>query len=99
MWWKMTRCIATRCRNANRNWGGADFMEWSGGDKDAVAANMAMLWILNLSDGMHSLLDIAEQANLPFGVIRRTAQLLQHSGLLTICDTTLDKPGALGTAQ
>jgi aminopeptidase-like protein len=70
-----------------------------GGDKDAVAANMAMLWILNLSDGMHSLLDIAEQANLPFAVIRRTAQLLQHSGLLTICDTTLDKPGALGTAQ
>ena len=34
-----------------------------GGDKDAAAANMAMLWILNLSDGMHSLLDIAERAN------------------------------------
>ena len=41
-----------------------------GGDKDAAAANMAMLWILNLSDGMHSLLDIAERANLPFSVIR-----------------------------
>ena len=32
-----------------------------GGDKDAAAANMAMLWILNLSDGQHSLLDIAER--------------------------------------
>jgi len=56
-----------------------------GGDKNAAAANMAMLWILNLSDGLHSLLDIAERANLPFAVIRRTAQLLQHNGLLTIC--------------
>lgn len=55
-----------------------------GGDKNAAAANVAMLWILNLSDGMHSLLDIAERANLPFAVIRRTAQLLQHNGLLAI---------------
>ena len=54
-----------------------------GGDKDAASANMAMLWILNLSDGTHSLLDIAERANLPFAVIRRTAQRLQQSGLLT----------------
>ena len=37
-----------------------------GGDKDAAAANMAMLWMLNLSDGTHSLLDIAERADLPF---------------------------------
>jgi aminopeptidase-like protein len=64
-----------------------------GGDKDAVAANMAMLWILNLSDGMHSLLDIAERASLPFAVIRRTAQLLQHHGLLTICETAVDERG------
>ena len=56
-----------------------------GGDKDAVAANMAMLWILNLSDGMHSLLDIAERANLPFSVIRSTALLLHRNGLLTPC--------------
>jgi aminopeptidase-like protein len=60
-----------------------------GGDKDVVAANMAMLWILNLSDGMHSLLDIAERTDLPFAVIRRTAQLLQHHGLLTICETAV----------
>ena len=53
-----------------------------GGDKDTAASNMAMLWILNLSDGTHSLLDIAERADLPFAVIRRTAQLLQRHGLL-----------------
>lgn len=58
-----------------------------GGDKDAAAANMAMLWILNLSDGAHSLLDIAERADLPFSVIKKTAQRLQNHGLLTICNT------------
>jgi aminopeptidase-like protein len=56
-----------------------------GGDKDAVAANLAMLWILNLSDGMHSLLDIAERANLPFSVVRRTALLLHRNELLKPC--------------
>jgi aminopeptidase-like protein len=55
-----------------------------GGDKDAASTNMAMLWVLNLSDGMHSLLDIAERADLPFPVILRTARQLRQSGLLTI---------------
>jgi aminopeptidase-like protein len=63
-----------------------------GGDKDAAAANMAMLWILNLSDGMHSLLHIAERANLTFAVIQKAARLLQHEGLLTVCGTGLDEP-------
>lgn len=53
-----------------------------GGDKGAAAANMAMLWILNLSDGMHSLLDIAERGSLPFSVIRDAARQLYRSGLL-----------------
>ena len=51
-------------------------------DKNAAAANLALLWVLNLSDGEHSLLDIAERANLPFAVVYRTAQLLQQHGLL-----------------
>jgi aminopeptidase-like protein len=57
-----------------------------GGDKDAAAVNMAMLWILNLSDGTNSLLDIAERANLPFAVIHRTAKLLADKGLLLAHD-------------
>ncbi len=67
-----------------------------GGDKDAAAANMAMLWILNLSDGLHSLLDIAERANLPFAVIQKTAQLLQHKGLLIRSDVVLEERDATG---
>jgi aminopeptidase-like protein len=54
-----------------------------GGDKDAASANMAMLWVLNLSDGAHSLLEIAERANLPFATIHKVAQLLQKHELLT----------------
>lgn len=57
-----------------------------GGDKDAAAANMAMLWILNLSDGTHSLLDIAERSQLPFAVIQRTADVLREYQLLRPAD-------------
>jgi aminopeptidase-like protein len=53
-----------------------------GGLKDAQATNIPMLWILNLSDGAHSLLDIAERANLPFAMVRSTAQLAEEHGLL-----------------
>ena len=53
-----------------------------GGDKDAATGIMVMLWVLNLSDGQHSLLDIAERAQLPFPVVCRTAALLGKHGLL-----------------
>jgi aminopeptidase-like protein len=53
-----------------------------GGDKDAARRQMAMLWVLNLSDGKHSLLDIAERARIPFGTILETAKLLEDRGLL-----------------
>lgn len=42
----------------------------------------ARLWVLNLSDGKHSLLDIAERSGLPFTAIHSAAQLLQDAGLL-----------------
>jgi aminopeptidase-like protein len=53
-----------------------------GGDKDAPARNMALLWVLNLSDGSHSLLDIAERADMPFGLVRDAAQAAMDQGLL-----------------
>lgn len=46
------------------------------------AAEMAMLWVLNLSDGSHSLLDIAERSGLDFVDIRRAADALLEAGLL-----------------
>ena len=53
-----------------------------GGDKDGPARSMALLWVLNLSDGEHSLLDIAERAELPFWTISEAADILSEGGLL-----------------
>ena len=58
----------------------------TGGHKDAPEQQMAMLWVLNLSDGEHSLLDIAERASLPFTKIRAAADLLLAHGLLGTTD-------------
>jgi aminopeptidase-like protein len=53
-----------------------------GGDSDRDERQMAMLWVLNLSDGDHSLLDMAERSGLSFAVIRQTAQLLEDHELV-----------------
>jgi aminopeptidase-like protein len=47
-----------------------------------ATSQMAMLWTLNLSDGNHSLLDIAERSNYPFRSIHAVAQVLEEHGLL-----------------
>lgn len=45
-------------------------------------AELALLWVLNQSDGSHTLLGIAERAGMPFASIRRAADVLENSGLL-----------------
>jgi aminopeptidase-like protein len=55
-----------------------------GGDRDAPSRNMALLWVLNLADGEHSLLDISERAKMPFASIKRAADSLHENGLLTL---------------
>jgi aminopeptidase-like protein len=49
---------------------------------DARGMDMARLWVLNLCDGEHSLLDIAERSGLPFALIRDAADQLSQSALL-----------------
>ena len=49
---------------------------------DAGVDQMAMLWVLNLSDGTHTLLDIAERAGLPFATVRAAADALLGVELL-----------------
>ncbi len=56
-----------------------------GGEKDRHSREMALLWVLNLSDGEHSLLDIAERANLEFFHIHQAAKALLECGLLEEC--------------
>ena len=43
---------------------------------------MALLWVLNLSDGQHDLLQIAERSGEPFAEIRDAARALQRCELL-----------------
>jgi aminopeptidase-like protein len=54
-----------------------------GGQKEAGGFDgMALLWVLSLADGKHSLLDTAERAGMPFATIRAAADALQEKGLL-----------------
>jgi aminopeptidase-like protein len=55
---------------------------WLGGRNDSAKAQLALLWVLNLSDGEHSLLDIAERAELPFATVLDAAAALLEKGLL-----------------
>ena len=43
---------------------------------------MALLWVLNFSDGLHSLLDIAEKSGYAFESIKNAADLLAGHQLL-----------------
>ena len=49
-------------------------------------AEAALLWVLNQSDGDHSLLDISDRSGLPFGAIRDAADALRGHGLLEGAD-------------
>jgi len=50
--------------------------------QDRRLREAALLWVLNLSDGGHSLLDVAERSGLPFGTVRDAAASLEAAGLL-----------------
>lgn len=53
-----------------------------GGRKDTQLKEMALLWVLNLSDGSYSLLEIADRSGMHFKVIREAADLLYEQGLI-----------------
>jgi aminopeptidase-like protein len=53
------------------------------GSESAATEIRARLWVLSLSDGHHSLLDIAERSGLPFTAICDAAELLCDAGLLS----------------
>jgi aminopeptidase-like protein len=42
----------------------------------------ALLWVLNLSDGTHTLLDISERSGIPFAAVREAASLLEEHRLV-----------------
>jgi aminopeptidase-like protein len=53
-----------------------------GGQREPSYDQMALLWVLNLADGHHSLLNIAERAGVPFARMRAAADALVAAELL-----------------
>lgn len=53
-----------------------------GGQPDQDRLQLALLWVLNLADGDHSLLDVAERSGLPFDLVARAARALVDHDLL-----------------
>jgi aminopeptidase-like protein len=56
------------------------------GGPAAEQEQLAMLWVLNQSDGARSLLDIAERSALPFSDLRVAAERLHAAGLLAAAE-------------
>lgn len=53
-----------------------------GGETDPGELQMAMLWLLQLADGRHDLLQVAERSGVAFATLRRAADLLVRHDLL-----------------
>lgn len=64
-----------------------------GGQARKQVDQFALLWVLNMADGQHTLLDIADRSGLGFGVIKMAADLLLQHDLLLECPAT----GQVGT--
>ena len=56
----------------------------AGGLQDIERSILAKLWVLNLSDGKYSLLEIAERANMSFSEIQIAAEELSSTDLLKL---------------
>ncbi len=52
------------------------------GQKDQAAAQMALLWLLNLADGRHSLLDIAERSGVALEQLALAADMARKAHLI-----------------
>ncbi|MFI6938007.1 DUF4910 domain-containing protein [Streptomyces sp. NPDC050418] len=53
-----------------------------GGRSDGQEAQLAMLWVLSLSDGEHSLLEVVDRSGLPFTAVAGAADALHAAGLI-----------------
>jgi aminopeptidase-like protein len=60
------------------------------GGTPAGEFQMAILWLLNMSDGTKSLLDVAERCNLTWGTLKKAVQALVKAQLLRPIDQLVD---------
>ncbi len=59
-----------------------------GGESDQKDLQMALLWVLNLSDGRHDMIDISQRSHIPIRFILKATDLLVSSGLIQDVDLT-----------
>ena len=59
------------------------------GGAAAEDEQLAMLWVLNQSDGSHSLLEVAERSGLALATLRASAERLAEAGLLVDAEVSL----------
>jgi aminopeptidase-like protein len=59
-----------------------------GGDESGRERELALLWVLNLSDGSYDLMSIADRAKMSFAAIREAADALLEVGLLREIEET-----------
>jgi aminopeptidase-like protein len=53
-----------------------------GGAGNSARDTLTMLWVLNLSDGKHSLMEVVERSGRPFAAVKAAADALLAGGLL-----------------
>jgi aminopeptidase-like protein len=58
--------------------------QMTGGQKDKKTKELAILWILNLSDGNNTLLDISDKSGLKFDLIKDASDALYEHNLLKV---------------
>lgn len=63
--------------------GSRGLYDTSAAPSSVVVDKMALLWVLNLSDGTHSLLDISERSGIKFDLIKTASDALMQKELLS----------------
>jgi aminopeptidase-like protein len=76
------RCYCNQNPKCEPQLGRRGLYRTMGGNRDEKLQETAMLWVLNQSDGEHSLLDIAERCGLAFETVHDAAGVLLRDGLL-----------------
>lgn len=70
-----------------------------GGNRSGIFDELAMLWTLNLSDGGHDLLAIAERAGMSYDRILKASVRLRQAGLLEPLGTPHESTPSTGIQQ
>lgn len=81
--WEMNRKFVNLIPKGEPQLGKRGLYEAIGGKSDSHTIQMAILWVLNLSDGHHSMLDIAIRSGISMAQLHQVSELLISKSLLS----------------